>query len=226
MNRKSGCCTSRAVPGAIPPPVSTRRRTSCVGACRPSQRSRSSRRNRIIPRPPTRDRIGRWRAAAARAPAWLWTAPASSDPDGDPLTFAWSGRFGTATGVSPTVSLPLGPSLVSLVVRDGESDSAPDVTSIAVVLEPDGFLAPVNAPLAPAGSPLVPPREAFKAGRTLPLRLRLLCGTHSAGAVPRRESWVLGGERLTWIGPLSIGPPIRWTTALSSGAPGTCGTTT
>jgi len=124
----------------------------------------------------------------------------SSDPDGDPLTFAWSGRFGAATGVSPTVSLPLGPSLVSLVVRDGESDSAPDVTSIAVVLEPDGFLAPVNAPLAPAGSPLVPPREAFKAGRTIPLKLRLLCGTHSAGAVaaPRIVGLRRGAAHLDW----------------------------
>lgn len=123
---------------------------------------------------------------------------ASSDPDGDPLTFAWSGRFGTATGVSPAVSLPLGPSVVSLVVRDGESASAPDVASIAVVLEPDGFLAPVNAGLVPAGSPLVPPHEAFKAGRTIPLKLRLLCGSHSVRAVaaPRIVGLRKGAARL------------------------------
>jgi hypothetical protein len=129
---------------------------------------------------------------------------ASSDPDGDPLTFAWSGRFGTATGVSPAVSLPLGQSLVSLVVRDGEAASAPDVTSIAVALEPEGFLAPVNARLAPAGSPLVPPPEPFKAGRTLPLKMRLLCGSRSVRnvAAPRIVGLRRGTARLELHGPV------------------------
>jgi hypothetical protein len=51
----------------------------------------------------------------------------SSDPDGDGLTYAWTGAFGTTSGVNPSVNLPLGPNDVSLVVNDGTVDS-PSVT--------------------------------------------------------------------------------------------------
>lgn len=55
---------------------------------------------------------------------------ASSDPDFNGLTFRWTGPFpeggGTATGVRPTVSLPLGASNITLVVNDGQVDSSPD----------------------------------------------------------------------------------------------------
>ena len=43
---------------------------------------------------------------------------ASSDPDGDPISFNWSGLFGTVTGVSPAVTLPLGTSTINLAVTD------------------------------------------------------------------------------------------------------------
>jgi hypothetical protein len=61
---------------------------------------------------------------------------ASSDADGDPLTYRWSGPFseggGTVTGVNPTVTLPLGVSKVSLVVNDGEADSPAVALNLAV----------------------------------------------------------------------------------------------
>jgi hypothetical protein len=45
----------------------------------------------------------------------------SSDPDLDNLTDAWSGDLGTATGATPTHSVPgLGTYNVTLVVNDGE----------------------------------------------------------------------------------------------------------
>jgi hypothetical protein len=44
---------------------------------------------------------------------------ASSDPDGDPLSFAWAGPFGTVPGPTPTVVLPLGTNLLTLTVNDG-----------------------------------------------------------------------------------------------------------
>ena len=56
----------------------------------------------------------------------------SSDPDGDSLTYSWTWIGGSATGVSPTVSLPLGNTTITLVVNDGTVDSAPDAVVITV----------------------------------------------------------------------------------------------
>lgn len=47
----------------------------------------------------------------------------SSDPDGDPLTYTWTWSGGTATGVRPTVQLPLGITPVTLSVSDGKATS-------------------------------------------------------------------------------------------------------
>ena len=52
----------------------------------------------------------------------------SFDPDFDPLTYEWMGPFGTASGVSPTVTLPLGKSVVTLEVNDGQATSTESVT--------------------------------------------------------------------------------------------------
>jgi hypothetical protein len=56
----------------------------------------------------------------------------SSDPDGDPLTYKWTWASGSATGVSPIVSLPLGTTTITLVVNDGTVDSDPDTVVITV----------------------------------------------------------------------------------------------
>jgi hypothetical protein len=61
---------------------------------------------------------------------------ASFDSDRDPLTYRWTGPFpegnGVVTGVNPTVTMPLGGNRVTLVVNDGEVDSAPAYQSITV----------------------------------------------------------------------------------------------
>jgi len=44
---------------------------------------------------------------------------ASYDPDSDPLTYTWTWAGGSATGVSPIVSLPLGTTTITLTVSDG-----------------------------------------------------------------------------------------------------------
>lgn len=56
----------------------------------------------------------------------------SSDPDGDPLTYTWTWDAGSATGVSPTIQLPLGTTTITLVVNDGTEDSEPDEIDITV----------------------------------------------------------------------------------------------
>jgi hypothetical protein len=57
----------------------------------------------------------------------------SSDPDdGDSLTYAWTGAFGTTSSVNPNVNLPFGPNDVSLVVNDGTVNSPSDTVRITI----------------------------------------------------------------------------------------------
>ncbi len=56
----------------------------------------------------------------------------STDPDGDSLSYLWSGSFGNATGVSPTVVLPVGQNPVTLTVNDGHGGSSS--VSITIVV--------------------------------------------------------------------------------------------
>jgi hypothetical protein len=62
----------------------------------------------------------------------------SSDPDGDLITYSWSGPFGTVTGPSPVVTLPLGVSTITLTVTDarGASSSATVVVTVRDSLPP------------------------------------------------------------------------------------------
>jgi len=43
----------------------------------------------------------------------------SADPDGDPVALEWHGPFATVTGAHPTVSLPLGRTVVTVIADDG-----------------------------------------------------------------------------------------------------------
>lgn len=127
---------------------------------------------------------------------------ASYDPEGQPLTYAWTGPFGTAAGVSPTVSLPLGPSTVELVVNDGDLDSDPDAAAITVAVDVQGLLPPMAA-LVPEGQTPPVPRD-FRRGSTLPLKLRLSCGdgalTGNDVAAPVIESLSLNGTPISLDG--------------------------
>jgi hypothetical protein len=70
----------------------------------------------------------------------------SSDPDGDPLTYAWTWDGGSASGVNPTVSLPLGKTTITLVVDNGVlHSSCSDTVDITVVdTTPPDLTVPVN----------------------------------------------------------------------------------
>lgn len=56
----------------------------------------------------------------------------SYDPDGDSLTYTWTWDGNAATGVNPTVELPLGTTTITPVVNDGELNSEPDIVDITV----------------------------------------------------------------------------------------------
>jgi hypothetical protein len=55
----------------------------------------------------------------------------SYDPDGDSLNYDWTWAGGSTTGVSPTVTLPLGTTTVTLTVNDGAL-TASDTVNIKV----------------------------------------------------------------------------------------------
>jgi hypothetical protein len=57
----------------------------------------------------------------------------SSDPDGDILTYTWTGLFGTATGPTPTVTLPKGSHSITVMVADGKGGAASDTTVVTVI---------------------------------------------------------------------------------------------
>jgi uncharacterized repeat protein (TIGR01451 family) len=62
-------------------------------------------------------------------------ASASADADGDALTYRWSGPFAegaVVNGAHPNVTLPFGTSKVTLVVNDGEIDSAAVSVNVTV----------------------------------------------------------------------------------------------
>jgi hypothetical protein len=62
---------------------------------------------------------------------------ASSDEDGDELTYHWSwvinGNTYNADGVNPTIELPAGEHTITLIVNDGWKDSEPNDVVITVV---------------------------------------------------------------------------------------------
>ncbi|TLY39632.1 MAG: hypothetical protein E6K58_13155 [Nitrospirae bacterium] len=74
---------------------------------------------------------------------------ASSDPDGDPLTFTWTDSFGTVQGPTPQVTLPLGTHTVTLTVDDGKGGIASGTVKITVV---DTKSPAVTAALTPLAS--------------------------------------------------------------------------
>ena len=57
---------------------------------------------------------------------------ASSDPDGEALTFHWTGPFGYVSGAKPNVKLPVGNHEIRLVVFDGQRGGSGARTHVKV----------------------------------------------------------------------------------------------
>jgi hypothetical protein len=57
---------------------------------------------------------------------------ASTDPDGDTLTYFWAWNGGSAQGPTPTVSFPMGTTVATLTVDDGKGATSTDTVNISV----------------------------------------------------------------------------------------------
>ena len=57
----------------------------------------------------------------------------TSDPEGDPLTFVWSGTFGSLVGETVTLELPLGDHSITLTVTDDSGKTGSDIVYVSVV---------------------------------------------------------------------------------------------
>lgn len=70
---------------------------------------------------------------------------ASSDPDGDTLTYAWSWNGGAATGMNPTINLANGTYAISLTVDDGNGGTDVSTTTVTVqdTVAPSITIAPI-----------------------------------------------------------------------------------
>jgi hypothetical protein len=68
----------------------------------------------------------------------------SSDPDGDELTYEWTWSIGedtyNATGINPTIELPVGEHTIQLIVNDGTLDSEPDYVEITILPNLSGWV--------------------------------------------------------------------------------------
>ncbi|HEV2495138.1 MAG TPA: hypothetical protein VG204_18920 [Terriglobia bacterium] len=106
---------------------------------------------------------------------------ASFDPDGDAITYVWSGPFGKAVGDQPKVRLPLGASSVQLVVNDSHVNSKPASTTVIIVVRPKGVSPALNR-LVLEGQPIPVANRPVDARRGVILRLELFCGTLTLGA--------------------------------------------
>src|SRR5258705_6030682 len=96
-------------------------------------------------------------AASCRATVAL-DGSRSSDADGDPLSFTWSGAFGTVAGATALASLPAGTHPVTLTVDDGRGGSSSDTLLVtAVDATPPAIQSAAATPpvLSPANHQLV-----------------------------------------------------------------------
>jgi hypothetical protein len=99
------------------------------------------------------------------------TGGASTDPNGDPLSYSWTGPFGSNSGVSPQVPLGFGTHTVTLTVMDSGGLSATDTVDITV----RDTTAPVVTPPADV--------TVFATGDTTVVTLGTATATDAVGVV-------------------------------------------
>ena len=123
----------------------------------------------------------------------------SSDPDGDPLTFTWTGSFGTRSGMIVDPALDPGTHAVTLTVADGKGGVDTDTVQISVSdgrppkirVSPSSLTFTLEETSAPpaASASLVPARPVDAETASKPFRLTVERGPVNF-RIRRGSSWV------------------------------------
>ena len=123
----------------------------------------------------------------------------SSDPDGDPLTFTWTGSFGTLSGMIVNPVLDPGTHTVTLTVADGKGGADTDTVQISVsdgrppkiIVSPSSLTFTLEETSAPpaASASLVPARPVDAETASKPFRLTVERGPVDFRILPG-NSWV------------------------------------
>ena len=71
--------------------------------------------------------------AGANCTAALTLTATGSDPDGGQVSFTWTGSFGTVSGPSLPLTLPVGTHVVTLTAKDADGGQASDTVVVTVV---------------------------------------------------------------------------------------------
>ena len=124
----------------------------------------------------------------------------SVDPDGDPLTYTWTGPFETMTGSTSTVRLPPGTHEISLTVDDGRGGVSTDSVTVLVRDTKQPFFAISPSPLwlSPDNGQMVPITITVYAsdacvGEDVGIELQSIVA-YDSGLVPNVKSDIEGAE--------------------------------
>ena len=121
----------------------------------------------------------------------------SSDADGEPLSFTWTGPFGAVSGATASVSLPAGTHVITLIVRDARGGSSSDTLVVTVAdATPPSIESAAATPsvLLPANRQLVPVSISVSAsdacGGPVSCRITSVTGNEPLGS----DDWIITGD--------------------------------
>jgi len=115
----------------------------------------------------------------------------STDPDGDPLTFTWTGPFGMLTGKAVKATLPMGTHNITLTVDDGRGGTDSDMT-VATVHD---TMQPTIKSMRSSSNVLWPPNH-----RMVPVTLFPSVSDTCHAAQSCQIIWVTSNEPVNGIG--------------------------